>query len=243
MNNLLAIIRKEFRTYFDSPIAYVFLVIYLVVTMFFFFFISDFFRGGGMADMRGLFHWMPWIFLFFTPALTMRLWAEERKTGTIELLFSYPIRLHEAVLGKFLAAFGLLAISVFLSVPLVIMVLCLGQPGRGLDLGPVIGAYIGSLLLGATFISLGCFVSSLTQNQIIAFIIAVTCNFFLIIVGTNIVLELLPYGIGSVAEYLGIINHFDSISRGVLDSRDIVYFLSLTFFFLFLNMSSLEAKR
>ncbi len=236
MNHVIAIVKKELRSYFNSPIAYIFITVFLVLTSWLFF--RGFFFTG-QATMRDYFTILPWIFLFMVPAVTMRLWAEEKKTGTIEILMTWPIQDWEAVLGKFLASFIFLAIAVALSFPLVLTVMSLGEP----DLGAIIGSYLGVLFLGAAYLSIGLWVSSFTKNQIIAFIVAVAISFAMLIIGENIVLYALPNGLVGLFSYLGLGSHFASISRGVIDSRDIIYYLSVIAFFIFLNIRAVESRK
>ena len=228
MSNVLPIAWREFRSYFDSPIAYVFIDVFLVMSSFFF--LKDFFLLG-QADMRPFFNVLPWMFLFFAPAITMRLWAEERKLGTDEILLTLPVRTLEAVLGKFIAAMALVAVTLGLSLVLPISIHGLVP----LDPGPVIGGYLGTMALASAFLAAGLFVSSLTENQIVAFIVSVTLSFLLLMVGTSFVVFSLPRALGPWAEYLGLKNHFESIARGVLDTRDVVYYLSVATFFLGAN--------
>ncbi|MBI5183653.1 MAG: ABC transporter permease [Nitrospinae bacterium] len=236
MQNIIAIFKREFKGYFNSTIAYIFITVFLVLTgwLFFrtFFIINE-------AEMRGFFGILPWIFLFFVPAITMRLWAEEKKLGTIEILMTLPVKDHEVIFGKFLASYAFLAVTILLSFPLAITVFYLGNP----DKGPIIGGYIGALLMGGAFLSIGLFVSSLTENQIIAFIIAVIISFGLLIIGEQFVLFSLPNWLVPLFSYLGLGSHFSSIGRGVVDSRDIIYYLSVILFSIFLNIRTLEGRR
>ncbi len=236
MRNIFAVARREFQGYFNSLIAYVFLVIYLLLTNWLFF--RPFFLNG-QADMRNMFAIIPWVFLFFVPAITMRLWAEEKKIGTMELLMTLPIKDSEAVLGKFLAALGLLATALILTFPTPIIVSTLGN----LDPGPMWGAYLGSILIGAAYLAIGVFISSLTENQIVAFIISIVVIFLLYIMGNDMVLFSAPAAFASVLEFLSLGSHFDSIGRGVIDLRDIMYYLSVIVFFLYLNIKSVESRK
>lgn len=236
MSNVLSIAWRELRSYFDSPIAYVVIDVFLVMSSWLF--LQRFFVMG-QADMRPFFSFLPWLFLFFAPAITMRLWAEERKLGTIEVLLTLPVRTVEAVLGKFLAALGLVATTLLLSAILPLSI----QRLSPLDMGPVIGGYLGALALASAFLAAGLFVSGLTENQIVAFILSVTLSFLLLMVGTSLVVSSLPKSLGKLAEYIGLQNHFESIARGVLDSRDLVYYLSITALFLALNAYVIEHRR
>lgn len=236
MNNVLAIFKKEFKSFFISPIAYVFITVYLVVTNFLFF--QGFFIIN-QADMRGYFGLLPWIFLFFVPAITMRSWAEEKKVRTLELLQTWPVSDVEVVTGKFLASFLFLSIAILLSITIPITIFILGSP----DPGPIIGGYLGTLLMGAAYLSIGLWVSSHTENQIVAFILGVVATFILFIIGNQFVTLIAPPSFVPILNYLGLGNHFESIGRGVVDSRDIVYYLSVIGFFLFLNVQQLGSRK
>ena len=238
MRNFYAIFKKEFKSYFSLPIAYIFIVLFLGLSNLLFFEIQKFFMAG-QASMRGFFELMPWTFLFFIPAISMRLWAEEKKLGTMEMLMTLPVREYEVVLAKFLASFCFLVVTIALSFPLVITVYALGSP----DGGPIIGSYMGVLLMGAAYLSIGMFISSLTENQIVAFIISVVMILILMIIGWDIVLFAMPNFLVPVFDYLGLGGHFASISRGVIDSRDLIYYFSLIGFFLYLNVRKLETGK
>lgn len=236
MSSILGIFKREFRAYFNSPIAYVYLTVFLVVVNWFFF--RDFFLVE-QASLRSFFGALPIYFLFFVPAVSMRLWSEERKLGTAELLLTLPVRDQEVVLGKYLAGLALLAVSLLLTVPLVVTVKALGN----LDMGAVFASYLGALLLGGAYLAIGFFVSSLTENQIVAFILGIAFCFVFFIIGEDLVLLSTPAFLVPVFKYLGLGTHFASIARGVLDSRDLVYYLSMIGFFLFLNVRSVAERR
>jgi ABC-2 type transport system permease protein len=236
MDTVLAIFKKEFKSFFISPIAYVFITVYLVVTNFLFF--QGFFIIN-QADMRGYFGLMPWIFLFFVPAITMRTWAEEKKVRTLELLQTWPVTDVEVVAGKFLAAFSFLAIAIMLSITVPITVYSLGSP----DIGPIIGGYLGALLMGAAYLAIGFWISSHTENQIVAFILGVVATFLLFIIGNQFVTLVAPPALIPLLSYMGLGNHFESIARGVVDSRDIIYYISVIGFFLFLNVQTLGSRK
>ena len=229
MDNIAAIFKKEFRSYFNSPIAYIFITFFLSLSAWFFF--RGFFLVG-QAEMRGFFGLMPWLFLFFIPAVTMKLWAEEKKLGTLEILMTLPIRDYEVVVGKYLASFALLGVTILLSLSLPITVAYLGNP----DGGPIIGGYIGLFLMGAAYLAIGQFASSLTENQIIGFIVGIAFCFSLLIVGEDIVLFNAPNWAVPLLSYLGLGDHFSSILRGVIDSRDLIYYFSVIGFFLYLSV-------
>ncbi len=236
MNNVYAVFKKEFRSYFNSPIAYIFITAFLVFSGWLFF--RGFFLIG-QATMRPFFSILPWEFLFFVPAVTMRLWAEEKKMGTMELLMTLPLKDGEIVIGKFLAAFLFLAITVLLTFTFPLTLYYLGKP----DIGPILGGYIGALLMGAAYLSIGLFISGLTENQIVAFILSVFACFGLFIIGEPIVLTALPGWLAGFFSFLGLGAHFQSIGRGVIDSRDIIYYLSVIIFFLFLNTRFVESRK
>ena len=236
MKNIGALFWKEFKGYFSSPVAYIFIISFLLVVNWLFF--KTFFLTN-QASLRSFFALLPWLFLFLAPAITMRSWAEEKKLGTIELLMTLPVREHEAVLGKFLSGFAFLALTLALTFPLAVTVAMLGDP----DPGPIWGGYAGACLLGGAYLAIGLFASGITENQIVAFIIAVVIGFGLFIAGENIVLYSVPSSWGAVFSFVGLGAHFQSIGRGVIDSRDILYYLSVIGFFLFLNQMTIEGRK
>jgi ABC-2 type transport system permease protein len=236
MEKILAICKKEFKSYFLSPIAYVFITVYLVASSFLFF--QTFFLNN-QAEMRGYFGFLPWIFLFFIPAITMRSWAEERKVKTLELLLTWPVSDFQVVAGKFLAAFGFLTVTVLLSLTIPITIMLIGKP----DVGPIIGGYIGVLLMGGAYLAVGMWVSSYTENQIIAFILAAIATFVLFIIGSPFIVIFAPNVLAPFLSFIGLGTHFESIQRGVIDSRDIIYYCSVIGFFLFLNIQSLASRK
>lgn len=239
MKNILLIMKKELKGYFHSLVAYLVLFTFLSVSAWLFmesFFLID------QASMRDYFSMMPWMFLFFIPALTMRSWAEERKMGTIEYLLTKPISEWELVLGKFLATTFFVCSAIFLSFPVLITVLRLGSP----DIGVIIGSYLGILFMAASMIALGLFFSSLCENQIVAFILELLSFFMLIIVGQGFFLFKIPNSMDwlvSFFRHLSLSSHLESISRGVIDSRDILYYFLLILFGLYLNVKSLQSRR
>ena len=236
MNHILAITKKELKDYFNSPLAYIFISVFLVVAGWLFF--RTFFLQG-QASMRYYFVMIPWLFLFLIPALTMRLWAEEKKLKTLEILFTWPIQEYEAVIGKFLAGIIFLAVALSFSIFIPISLSFIGS----LDWGIIIASYIGAWLLGSAFLAIGLFISSLTENQIIAFIVSIAICFAVFIIGEDLVLYALPTFLINTFQYLGLGYHFNSISRGVLDSRDIIYYLSLIFIFIYLNTRQIESRK
>ena len=236
MRNVMGIYKRELRSYFDSPIAYIFIIVFLLLSSWLFF--RSYFLYN-QAELRSFFSLLPWIFLFFVPAVSMRLWAEERKMGTLELLMTLPVRDGEVITGKFLAGLSLVAGTVLLAFPLAGITAYLGDP----DVGPIIGGFVGAILLGGAYLAIGMFISSLTENQIVAFIVGVVVCFLMFIAGEAFVLFNAPAGLAPLLRFIGLGAHFESISRGVIDSRDVIYYLSVIVFFLFLNKLSLEGRR
>jgi ABC-2 type transport system permease protein len=236
VKNVLTILRKELKSYWNSPIAYIFATVFLALVSWLFF--ENFFLGG-QATLRDFFGILPMAFVLFVPAVTMRLWAEEKKLGTIELLMTLPLKDHEVVLGKYLAAFVFLATTILLSFPLPVIVGALGDP----DAGPIAGGYVGALLMGGAFLAIGIFVSSLTENQIIALVVSFLITILLLLVDSSVVLSKIPAFLVPAVDFLGVQSHFESIERGVIDSRDLLYFASVTAFFLFLNVRTIEGRK
>jgi len=226
MQKSLIIAGKEFRSYFNSSIAYIFMVVFLVLTSVLFFELQKFFVVG-QATMRDFFSLAPILFLFFIPAISMRMWSEERKLGTLETLMTLPVKDWELVLGKFFAGFLFLLITVALTAPLPIMIASIGHP----DLGAILCGYIGLVLLGGAYLSIGLWISSLTENQIVAFIISFVICLVLFIAGVDLILTALPKWLIPFMKGISLGSHFSSIERGVIDSRDIIYYLSIIGFF------------
>jgi ABC-2 type transport system permease protein len=224
MHNVCTIFRREFASYFATPLACVFIVIFLLLTGIFTFFLGGFFDRG-QADLAPFFNYHPWLYLFLIPALSMRLWAEERKSGTIELLMTLPVTIFDAVLGKFLAAWAFAAVALALTFPMWITVNYLGDP----DNGTIATGYIGSLLMAGGFLAVGCCLSAATRNQVIAFIFtAVICLFFFLLSGfapvVNAFSGVFPQGLVDAIASLSFLTHFNSIAKGVIDLRDLLYF-------------------
>jgi len=234
MSNVIPIFKRELKAYFDSPIAYVVIIVFLLVTGWFF--TTNFFMVA-QADMRVAFGIIPFIFIFITPAITMRLISEERKSGTMELLVTMPIKDIEIIIGKYLAAVGLLAGMILPTLVYAITISFLGD----MDTGPVIGGYIGLILMGAGYLAIGTFGSSVTENQVVAFIISWLMEFVFFLMDK--MLFLLPNWLVTPVEYLSIEYHFQNISRGIIDSRDIIYYLSLITLALLLAARSLAARQ
>jgi ABC-2 type transport system permease protein len=233
MRQVPHIFKKEFRTYFVSPIAYIVISIFLIVIGWFFF--STFFLIN-QASLRNFFALLPIVFAFVIPAVTMRLFSEELNLGTYEILLTMPVTFKEVVLGKFLASVAFIAAMLLPTLAYPVTVSFLGD----LDWGPVTGGYVGALLLGGAFSAVGLFASSLTRNQIVAFIMGVAICFALVLIDK--ILFFLPTPLVGVIEYLGADFHFENISKGILDSRDIIYFLSVTFISLYATHLAMEGK-
>jgi len=242
IHNVLSISKRELKGYFGSPVAYVFIVIFLVLCGFFTFNVSKFYEAG-QADLRAFFAWHPWLFLFLIPAIAMRLWAEERKTGTIEILLTLPVTVGEAVAGKFLAAWVFIGIALALTFPVILTVLYLGSP----DVGTMIAGYVGSLLLAGAYLSIGSLTSAMTRNQVISFILAVVFCLFLVLAGWPPVVDVLakwaPLPVVRVVAGLSFMPHYESVQRGVFDSRDLLYYASVIFFMLFANAAVLSTRK
>ena len=234
MQQFYAICKKEIFSYFNSPLAYIFTVIFLIVGNWLFF--QSFFLYN-QASMRSYFDLIPWIFLFITPALTMRLWAEEKKSGTMEILLTFPVKDVTVALAKFFSSLAFLTIVLLLSISLPLTIAFLGN----LDIGVIIGGYLGALFLGAIYLSIGLFLSSLTKNQIVAFLLAAVSCFVLFIISTPFVLQAVSW-LAPILKVIGSASHFQNLSRGLLDTRDILYFLSVTALFLYLNYQVLASR-
>lgn len=242
MRNINVVFKRELASYFATPVAYVFIVIFLVLSGALTFSQGAFFERG-QADLAPFFNYHPWLYLFLVPAISMRLWAEERKSGSIELLLTLPISMMEAVIGKFLAAWLFIGIALALTFPIWITVNYLGDPDNGI----IIAAYIGSLLMAGGFLSIGACVSAATKNQVIAFIISVVICFIFLLSGFPIVLDFFrgwaPQFVVDAISSLSFLTHFSSISKGVIDLRDIIYFASLIGFWLYANAVIIEMKK
>ncbi len=230
--NIKAIMKRELGGYFTSPIAYVFLVIFLLLTGFFTFTVGNFFERAE-ASLVSFFTWHPWLYLFLVPAVGMRLWSEERRLGTLELLLTLPITTWQAIVGKFLASWLFLGLALLLTFPVIITVNWLGDP----DNGVIIAGYVGSLLLAGAYLAISCMTSAMTRNQVISFILSVMICLFLILAGYTPVTDLLtrfanPVITQTVAAF-SVMTHFEGFQRGVLDTRDVIFFASVIGFALF----------
>jgi ABC-2 type transport system permease protein len=242
LSRTLTVFRRELAGYFVTPVAYVFIVVFLLVTGVFTFELGQFYEAG-QADLRPFFSFHPWLYLFLIPAISMRLWAEERKQGTIELLMTLPVPLGSAVVGKFLAAWAFAAIALVLTFPMWLTVNYLGKP----DNGVILAAYIGSLLMAGGFLALGSFISAMTKNQVIAFVITVVVCFGFLISGFPPVINFLkswaPQVVIDAVSSFSFLTHFDAISRGVIDLRDLLFFGSLIVFSLLATGAVVELKK
>lgn len=242
MHNIRAIFRREFTSYFATPLAFVFIVIFLVLAGAFAFYLGGFYERS-QADLAPFFNYHPWLYLFLIPALSMRLWAEERKSGTIELLTTLPVTVGEAVVGKFLAAWCFAGLALALTFPIWITVNYLGSP----DNGAILAAYIGSFLMAGGFLAIGACMSAATRNQVIAFIFTVVICFGFLLSGFPLVLGLFegwaPQSIVDAVASLSFLTHFSSIAKGVIDLRDLLYFGTLIAVWLTANAIVLDMKK
>jgi len=239
MSQILPIFKREFLGYFRSPVAYVFLVVFLMAAVGLAFFLGQFFDAG-IASLERFFIFHPWLFLFLIPAAGMRLWSEEKRTGSIELLFTLPVTTLEAVLGKYLAAWAFLATAVLLTFPMALTVGYLGDP----DWGVIFTSYLGSILMAGAYLGVCSLMSALTKNQVISFVLSVIVCLVLLFLGWSVFSELLeatlPQTLADALANFSFITHFDPFTKGIVDPKDVVFFLSLTGFTLFLNVVALE---
>jgi ABC-2 type transport system permease protein len=242
VNPVNAVLRRELRSYFVTPVAYVFLVIFLVLAGILTFYAGDFYERG-QADLQPFFTMHPWLYLILVPAITMRMWAEEAKGGTLELLLTLPLTLWQAMLGKFLAAWLFIGLALVLTFPIWITVNYLGSP----DNGVILAGYLGSWLMAGSFIAIGACLSALTRSQVVAFILTALVCVLLILAGQPQVLDFfsgaLPRKLINAVAHLSMLRHFEAIARGVLDIRDLVYFLLSTIGWLVAGVLLLDLKR
>jgi len=242
LQNAWIIAKREFRAYFATPLAIVFLTIFVALTGAFAFYIGGFFDRG-QADLHPFFAYHPWLYLLLVPAVAMRLWAEERKTGTIELLMTLPVSPLEAILGKFFAAWAFIGLALALTFPMWITVNALGDP----DNGVILTSYLGSFLMAGAFLAIGSFVSAMTKNQVIAFILAATIAFLFTMSGFEMVQNAfkswLPEFVTQAISSMSVLSHFERITRGVLEAPTLIFFLSMIVFWLFATVIAVEQKK
>lgn len=243
MNPIRIVFQRELASYFATPVAYVFIAIFLIMAMAFTFYLGGFYDRG-QADLQPFFNFHPWLFLFLVPAIAMRLWAEERKSGSIELLLTLPITLWQAVVGKFLAAWAFIGIALVLTVPLWFTVNYLGDP----DNGAILAGYFGSFLMAGAFLSVGSCLSAVTRNQVIAFILTVVMCFALMLSGFPMILDVFaglgfPQGAIDAIAGLSFLTHANAISKGVLDLRDVLYFVLMIAFWLYATAIVIDMKK
>ena len=240
MSQIIPVFRREFLGYFRSPVAYVFLIAFLVLSVALAFSrVGNFYRGN-VASLEAYFATFPWLFLFLIPAVGMRLWSEEKRAGTVELLFTLPITTLEAVLGKFLAAWAFVSVGILLSLTMAVTVAFLGDP----DWGVIFASYIGAILLAGGYLGVCSLTSALTKNQVISFVLSVLACMVLIFLGLSFLTEFLsgifPVAVSDAISNFSFMTHFDAFTRGIIDPKDVVFFLSLIGFTLFLNVVVLE---
>ena len=236
------VLRRELASYFATPLAYVFILIFLVVASWFAFSLGGLYERG-QADLAPFFNFHPWLYLFLIPAISMRLWAEERKSGSIELLMTMPITLWQAVMGKFLAAWVFTGIALVLTFPMWITVNYLGNP----DNGAIFAAYLGSFLMAGGFLAIGSCMSALTRNQVIAFILSVVVSFLFLLMGYPLVIgwvsAILPQMFVNAIASFSFLTHFESIAKGVIDIRDLLFFAMLMALFLLATAITLDLRK
>jgi len=240
--NIKTITKRELAAYFSSPLAYVFIVIFLLLCGFFTFMVGGFFERGEASLVRPFFDWHPWFYLFLVPAVGMRLWAEERRVGTIELLLTMPITVWQAIVGKFLASWLFLLLALVLTFPVVLTANYLGNP----DNGVILSGYIGSWLMAGAYLAISCITSAMTRTQVVSFILSVVVCLFLILAGFPPVINLIEgwsAGLVDVITSMSVITHFAGFQKGVLDSRDVIFFLSIIIFSLFTTSVILRNHR
>lgn len=242
MNTLFAIFKREFTSYFVTPVAYVFIVIFLFMTGIFTFYLGAFYESN-QADLQPFFRFHPWLYLFLIPAISMRLWSDERKSGSIELLMTLPVSIADAVVGKYLAAWCFTAVALLLTFPMWLTVNYLGDP----DNTVILASYIGSLIMAGGFLAIGSCISAFTKSQVIAFVISVVISFMFILSGFPMVLDLFqgwaPQALIDAIASFSFLTHFNSITKGVIDIRDIIYFTALIAFWLYINVVVIETKK
>jgi ABC-2 type transport system permease protein len=242
MQSIWFIMKREFNGYFATPVAYVFIIIFLLLTGFSTFYVGNFFERGE-ADLYPFFSQHPWLYILLIPAISMRLWAEERKSGSIELLMTLPVSVFEAVLGKFLAAWAFTGLALLLNFPLWLTVNYLGSP----DNGVIVASFLGSLLMAGGFLAIGSCISAITKNQVIAFVLSLVISLIFVLAGFGIVIDFFagwapPTLVDAISSF-SFLTHFDAISKGVIDLRDMLYFISLIAIWLFANALIINARK
>lgn len=242
MSQIGAIFRREFASYFATPLAAVFIVIFLLLAGAFTFFLGDFFETG-QADLQVFFRFHPWLYLLLVPAVAMALWAEERKSGTLELLLTQPVTLWQAVLGKFFAAWAFVGVALALTFPMWLTVNWLGDP----DNGVILASYLGSLLMAGAFLAVGSCLSAATRSQVVAFVLTVLACLLFLLAGFPLALDpmraIAPQSVVDAVSGLSFLTHFQAITRGVLDFRDVFYFLFTIAAWLFATVLVIEFKK
>ncbi|HHO69311.1 MAG TPA: ABC transporter permease [Gammaproteobacteria bacterium] len=242
MTTTAAILRRELGSYFSTPLAYVFIVIFLVLSGVFTFYLGGLYERG-QADLQPFFSFHPWLYLFLIPALSMRLWAEERKAGTIELLMTLPLTTGQAVLGKFLAAWGFTGLALALTFPVWITVNYLGEP----DNPVILLGYLGSFLMAGAYLAIGACISAFTRNQVIAFVLSFMVCLVFVLAGFPVVMDLFqgwaPQWLVGAIGNMSFLGHFDSIARGVIDVRDLIFFSSFIAAWLLANVVTIETRK
>jgi len=239
MTQVKPVFRREFEGYFRSPVAYVYLIVFLLASVGLAFFVGRFFKAN-VANLDSFFVFHPWLFLFLIPAAGMRLWAEERRSGSIELLFTLPVTVPEAVIGKFLAAWLFISLGIILTFPMALTVGYLGDP----DWGVIFSSYLGSILMAGTYLGICSLTSALTRNQVISFVLSVLICLGILFLGwsvfSDVLNSLFPVWFVDMVSNFSFVTHFDNFTKGIIDLRSIVYFVSMTVFTLALNILVLE---
>lgn len=242
VQNISAVFKRELKAYFESPVAYVFLVGFLLLSGFLTFSITNFYERG-VADLQPFFFWHPWVYLLLVPAATMGLWAEERRSGTVELLLTMPITITQAIVGKFLAAWFFIVIALVLTFPIVLTTFYLGKP----DAGVIVSGYLGSALLAGSYVSVGMLSSSMTRSQVIGFVVSLMLCLLLVLAGwppvTGLFSAWAPNWLVEGIAAFSLMPHFESLQRGVIDIRDVVYYLSVMVFMILATQVVLDNRK
>lgn len=242
MSNVMILLRREFASFFATPVAFVFIAIFLILSSLFAFFVGSFYERG-QADLLPFFNFHPWLYLFLVPAMAMRTWSEERKSGSIELLMTLPISTWQAMLAKYLAAWLVLALALALTFPLWLTVNYLGHPDNGI----ILAAYLGSWFMAGAFLAIGICMSAMTKNQVVAFILSVVVCFLFVVSGSNIVLDAFkswaPNMVMDTIASFSFLTHFEALAKGVIALNDIAYFLLVTLTWLFVGLIVIDQKK